>query len=523
MRDAAKAIMREIGVDTGGSNVQFAVDPHSGRQVVIEMNPRVSRSSALASKATGYPIAKVAAKLAVGYTLDEIPNDITGNTPASFEPVIDYCVVKIPRWAFEKFPEADETLTTHMKSVGEAMAIGRTFKEAFQKCVRSMEIQRSGLRARPQRPLAGRGARAARGGRARRVPRAGRARARPVLLGSRQGEAPPDTDESTATSWPIDPHKLEDKLRRPCQGRPYYIRYAFKLGWTVEQVHQLTHIDPWFLEQMAELVEFEGELLSSRTPEAPRTALCRAVARSWCSARGSTATAARSSRTPCRCAEPEGRPVGPGQLLQARRHLRGRVRRGHAVLLLDARVAASWSARAASGSAGSRTSSACGPTPHVVVVGGGPEPHRAGDRVRLLLRARRAGARRMGFRTVMINSNPETVSTDYDTSDLLFFEPLTLEDVLSACLAALGAERGEVRGVIVQFGGQTSAEPGRGPAAGGRRRSSARRPRRSTWPRTATSSSEILNELGLRQPRERHRARPGDRGPHRRGRWAIRF
>jgi len=245
MRDAAIAIMREIGVETGGSNIQFAVHPQTGRMCVIEMNPRVSRSSALASKATGFPIAKIAAKLAVGYTLDEIPNDITKETPACFEPTIDYCVVKIPRWAFEKFPEADETLTTQMKSVGEAMSIGRTFKEALQKGIRSMEIKRFGLGLDGNdKYLAARRAGQA-AGPISAVPEwvgqelvlgVDHSRKVPTLKGRRAGEALPDWREESAQSWPIPSEVLADKLARPCQGRLYYIRYAFKQGWSVEQV-----------------------------------------------------------------------------------------------------------------------------------------------------------------------------------------------------------------------------------------------------------------------------------------------
>src|SRR5204863_1063126 len=262
MRDAAVAVIRESGVEAGGCNIQFAINPDDGEMLVIEMNPRVSRSSALASKATSFPIARIGTKLAVGYTLDEIPNDITGTTPASFEPVLDYCVVKIPRWAFEKFPDANETLTTQMKSVGEAMAIGRTFKEAFQKCIRSMEIQRAGygfdrndrwLRAAHQRYASG-VADAYKSLDHREETSDG------FVLGSRLGEAPADVDESSATHWPIDPQVLRSKLESPCQGRPYYIRYAFKLGWTIDQVHEVTRIDPWFLDQMAQLCEFEAEL-----------------------------------------------------------------------------------------------------------------------------------------------------------------------------------------------------------------------------------------------------------------------
>jgi carbamoyl-phosphate synthase large subunit len=232
MRDASFAVIRAVGVETGGSNIQFAVNPKTGRMVVIEMNPRVSRSSALASKATGFPIAKIAAKLAVGYRLDEIPNDITRETPASFEPTIDYVVVKVPRFAFEKFPDADPTLTTQMKSVGEAMAIGRTFKEALQKCLRSLEIGRYGL----------------------------------------GGDGKP---------WRIDGQLYGDrdllprdllirKLSIPNAERIFFIRHAFRAGFTVEEIHQLTHIDPWFLTQIREIVEFEERLAACRqTAPAP--------------------------------------------------------------------------------------------------------------------------------------------------------------------------------------------------------------------------------------------------------------
>ncbi|MCK6455527.1 MAG: carbamoyl-phosphate synthase large subunit [Phycisphaerae bacterium] len=461
MRDAAKAIMREIGVECGGSNVQFAVDPRSGRQVVIEMNPRVSRSSALASKATGYPIAKVAAKLAVGYTLDEIPNDITKNTPASFEPVIDYVVVKMPRWAFEKFPEADETLTTQMKSVGEAMAIGRTFKEAFQKCVRSMEIQRMGygldkndrwLHAAHKRHDEGE-ADAYLSLRERQSPAPDG-----FVLGSRFGEAPPDVEETSATDWPIRPEVLHDKLARPCQGRPYYIRYAFKLGWTVDQVHQLTGIDPWFLDQAQQLVQFEDMLLSRRAEivngngvgleltdlgvrllteakqlgytnvqlayslKLPLDLLSRFV-ESGADASFrlvDTCAAEFESKTPYYYAshEPPLREVsGAGRSKRIEDELR------------------------------------IANVPHVIVLGGGPNRIGQGIEFDYCCVHASMAAKAMGFGTVMINSNPETVSTDYDTSDVLFFEPLIHEDVLRAVQRV--ARQAEVRGVIVQFGGQT--------------------------------------------------------------------
>ncbi len=222
MRDASFAVIREIGVETGGSNIQFAVNPQNGRMTVIEMNPRVSRSSALASKATGFPIAKIAAKLAVGYTLDEIPNDITRETPASFEPTIDYVVTKIPRFAFEKFPQADPTLTTQMKSVGEAMAIGRTFKESLQKCLRSMEIGRSGL-----------------GG-----------DGKPWRLGDQVYE---DRD-----ILPKD--VITRKLSIPNAERIFFIRHAFRAEFSLEEIHEITQIDPWFLTQIRQIVEVEESL-----------------------------------------------------------------------------------------------------------------------------------------------------------------------------------------------------------------------------------------------------------------------
>ncbi len=255
MRDASIAVIRAVGVETGGSNIQFGVNPVNGDMVVIEMNPRVSRSSALASKATGFPIAKLAAKLAVGYTLDELPNDITKKTVACFEPSIDYVVVKIPRWTFEKFPDADETLTTQMKSVGEAMAIGRTFKEALQKGIRSMEVKRFGLGLDKIDKWWKNETRNAK--------RETRNEESVVkTLGDRGSDMTrKNAEEQAATSWPIPEEKLKRKLAVPSQGRMYYIRYAFKMAWTVEQVFALTKIDPWFLTQMKELVDFEDELV----------------------------------------------------------------------------------------------------------------------------------------------------------------------------------------------------------------------------------------------------------------------
>ncbi len=493
MRDAAKAIMREIGVDTGGSNVQFAVDPKSGRQVVIEMNPRVSRSSALASKATGYPIAKVAAKLAVGYTLDEIPNDITGTTPASFEPAIDYVVVKIPRFAFEKFPEADETLTTQMKSVGEAMAIGRTFKEAFQKCVRSMEIQRAGYGLdRNDRWLL----------EAHRRHAAGEADAfeflseradSHVITGSRQGEAPPDTDESHATHWPIDRVALEDKLRRPCQGRPYYIRYAFKLGWSVEQVHELTRIDPWFLDQMKELVEFESELLGAASTDEGRTLTVLSRSRSLGYSRQQLAHALQQPAMVAGLALDERDPDGSFKLVdtcaaefEARTPYYYSTHEDDTIRVEDGRLVREQESELA-----------VAELPHVVVIGGGP--NRIGQGIEFDYCCVHAAfeAKRLGYRTVMINSNPETVSTDYDTSDLLFFEPLTLEDVVRVLRPI--AAKGVLRGVVVQFGGQTALNLAEGLKHAGA-------PILGTPPESIHLAEDrdefqkILRALGLRQP-----------------------
>jgi carbamoyl-phosphate synthase large subunit len=265
MRDAAIAVIRAVGVETGGSNIQFATDPKTGEMVVVEMNPRVSRSSALASKATGYPIAKIAAKLAVGYTLDELPNYITSTkdrtkwTSACFEPTIDYVVIKIPRWTFEKFPDADETLTTQMKSVGEAMAIGRTFKEALQKGIRSMEVKRFGfgldkydkwLNAQRAGRKSGEGVSPSQS------PLERQARGQDALATDQSDKT--TQGESLDHEWPIPEEKLRRKLAVPSQGRLYYIRYAMKMGWSIDRIHELTNIDPWFLAQMKELTDFEG-------------------------------------------------------------------------------------------------------------------------------------------------------------------------------------------------------------------------------------------------------------------------
>ncbi|MEY5033221.1 MAG: Carbamoyl-phosphate synthase large chain [Planctomycetota bacterium] len=427
MRDAAFAIMRAVGVNCGGSNVQFGIDPKTGEMVVIEMNPRVSRSSALASKATGFPIAKIAAKLAVGYTLDELRNDITGNTSACFEPSIDYVVVKIPRWTFEKFPEADETLTTQMKSVGEAMSIGRTFKEAFQKALRSMEVKRFGLGLdRNDKWLAAR-----------------RASAADLAKGLQVA------DRSTV-EWPIPEDKLTRKLAVPSQGRLFYVRYAFKMGWTIEQVFALTKIDPWFLEEFRHLVAFEDTLCQyARLEDLPRETLFEAK---------------RLGYSDAQLANLYLGSISAETILTVRAH-RKALGIEPVYKLVDT-CAAEFEAV----------------TPYYYstyeapfTIDGKPGPNRIGQGIEFDYCCCQAAfaAENMGFESVMINSNPETVSTDYDTSDLLFFEPLTLEDVLNVIerLNGGGIDRadrsGKVVGAIVQFGGQTPLNLAHGLAKAG--------------------------------------------------------
>jgi carbamoyl-phosphate synthase large subunit len=376
MRDAALAIIREIGVETGGSNIQFAVNPADGRLVVIEMNPRVSRSSALASKATGFPIAKIAAKLAAGYTLDELRNDITRETPASFEPTIDYCVVKIPRWAFEKFPEADQTLTTQMKSVGEVMAIGRTFKEALQKAVRSLEQDRTGLGL--HRP-------------------------------------PPDLET------------LRDRLRVPNADRLFYLAEAMRRGLGREEIAGLTRIDPWFLAQVEELVTFEEAFQAA--PDLSRDTLRHAK---------------RLGFSDRRLAELAGRTED--ELRQARL--------GHGIRATFKVVdtcAAEFVAHTPYlySTYEEEDEAPATARPKVIILGSGP--NRIGQGIEFDYACVHAAfaLREAGVEAIMVNCNPETVSTDYDTSDRLYFEPLTFEDVLNI------VEKERPRGVIVQFGGQT--------------------------------------------------------------------
>ncbi|MGH7689635.1 MAG: carbamoyl-phosphate synthase large subunit, partial [Gemmatimonadaceae bacterium] len=383
MRDAAVAIIREVGVEAGGCNIQFAVNPRDGEMLVIEMNPRVSRSSALASKATGFPIARIGAKLAVGYRLDEIPNDITKTTPASFEPVLDYVVVKIPRFAFEKFPAANPYLTTQMKSVGEAMAIGRTFKEALQKGLRALETGRPGWAVAPR------------------------------LVDDRL----PDDSEAA----------LIGALRQPTPERIYQIKRAFLRGMTVAAVAELTAIDPWFLQQMHELIDAERwyAALGSVGAFEMRYMKRRGFSdRQLAGLRGETEPAVRAHRWALGV-RPSYKMVDTcaGEFPSSTPYLYG---------CYDEETEAPRTGRRS-----------------VVILGSGP--NRIGQGVEFDYCCVRAAMalREQGFETIMINSNPETVSTDFDTSDKLYFEPLTLEDVLEI------VEREQPEGVIVQLGGQT--------------------------------------------------------------------
>ncbi|MCC6426598.1 MAG: carbamoyl-phosphate synthase large subunit [Phycisphaerales bacterium] len=501
MRDAAIAIMRAVGVETGGSNVQFAVNPAPTpradgstpfEMVVVEMNPRVSRSSALASKATGFPIAKIAAKLAIGYTLDELRNDITGTTSACFEPTIDYIVTKMPRWTFEKFPEADETLTTQMKSVGEAMAIGRTLKESLQKVIRSMDVKRFGLGLdRNDKWLA-----------------AMRAVERDQLVLDVSSGAKPGTGSSATglrtadgqpIEWPIALDKLSRKLAVPSQGRLYYIRYAMKMGWSIEKIHELSRIDPFFLDQVAQLVEFEDVLCSySKLTDLPREMLFEAKQLGYSDAQLANLYLGK---------------ITPETILEVRRYRRGLAI--EPVYKLVDTCAAEFDAvtpyyystyergtgHRALGTGGKPGSldasppvpSAQSPMPSaddeiritdrkkVVIIGGGPNRIGQGIEFDYCCVHAAFAARELGFESVMINSNPETVSTDYDTSDLLFFEPLTLEDTLNV-IERLGGVTATshsvtpslrhsvtslVYGTIVQFGGQTPLNLARGLVAAG--------------------------------------------------------
>ena len=421
MRNASLAVLREIGVDTGGSNVQFSINPNDGRMVVIEMNPRVSRSSALASKATGFPIAKVAAKLAVGYTLDELKNDITsGQTPASFEPSIDYVVTKIPRFAFEKFPQADSRLTTQMKSVGEVMAMGRTFQESFQKALRGLEVGVDGMNEKTQ-----------------------------------------------------DREVLERELGAPGPDRIWYVGDAFALGMSVNEVHALTRIDPWFLDQIEEIVKIELEL--------ERTTLTRISAIEMRQLKQKGFSDRRMAKL-LRCSEQEFR---------AYRH-------SHAVRPVYKRVdtcAAEFQTDTAY--LYSTYEEECEANPSnakkIMVLGGGPNRIGQGIEFDYCCVHAAMALREDGYETIMVNCNPETVSTDYDTSDRLYFEPLTLEDVLEI------VEREKPLGVIVQYGGQTPLKLALGLEAAGV-------PIIGTSPDMIDAAEDrerfqkVLQDLGLRQP-----------------------
>jgi carbamoyl-phosphate synthase large subunit len=415
MRDASFAVIREIGVETGGSNIQFAVHPDNGRMVVIEMNPRVSRSSALASKATGFPIAKIAAKLAVGYALDEIRNDITRETPACFEPTIDYCVVKVPRFTFEKFPQADPTLTTQMKSVGEAMAIGRTFKESLQKALRSLEIKRFGL--------IGDGA---------------------------------DKD--------VDLETLRLKLAVPNAERIFYIGQAFAKGASIDEVFDLTKIDKWFLRNVAEIVA-ESQCLKTKT--LLRSKKLGFSDRQLAFANGANEEKVREKRI--------AEKVTP------------------TYRLVDT-CAAEFEAftpyyYSTYGDENERRESG---KRKVMILGGGPNRIGQGIEFDYCCVHAAFALRELGFETIMVNSNPETVSTDYDTSDKLYFEPLTLEDVLNIY------EQEKPEGVVVQFGGQTPLNLADGLKAAGV-------PIFGTQPESIETAEDrklfaaMLDKLGLRQ------------------------
>jgi carbamoyl-phosphate synthase large subunit len=407
MRDAALKIIREIGVETGGSNIQFATDPATGRMIVIEMNPRVSRSSALASKATGFPIAKIAAKLAVGYRLDELRNDITRETPACFEPTIDYVVTKIPRWAFEKFPEADPTLTTQMKSVGETMAIGRTFKESLQKALRGLETGQFGL----------------------------------------------GCDHKDAWGKANQP-PLEDVLRMlatPNAERVWYVRYAYKLGMTTEEIHARTKIDPWFLHNIQDIIAVEDTLRATNLEAVSDDQLWEAKQHGFADRQlaflwdtdDMTVRALRKSRgieAVFKCVD-----TCAAEFEAFTPYYYSTYERPSTACGL---VLAGESASAKPQAAEDETRPADGKD-RIIILGGGPNRIGQGIEFDYCCCHAAFALREAGFETIMVNSNPETVSTDYDTSDHLFFEPLTTEDVLNIC------DRMMPTGLIVQFGGQT--------------------------------------------------------------------
>ncbi|MEN6301312.1 MAG: carbamoyl-phosphate synthase large subunit, partial [Armatimonadia bacterium] len=399
MRDQSIKVIREIGVDTGGSNIQFAVNPRDGRMVVIEMNPRVSRSSALASKATGFPIAKIAAKLAIGYTLDEIRNDITRETPACFEPTIDYVVTKIPRWAFEKFPAADPTLMTQMKSVGEAMSIGRTFKESLQKGIRSLEISRFGLGA----------------------------------------------DGKGSHYDKMEREQLEQKLRIPHPDRLFQLRSAMRAGAGVDELHEITGIDPWFLSHIEDIVNEQDEVVKLR------------------GAKGLQGIDKRYMRHLKRVGFSDVQIATlTGATQDEVRQYRKDLGVTPVVKLVDT-CAAEFEAYTPYFylTYEEEDEFRASEKKNIIILGSGPNRIGQGIEFDYCCVHAAFALEQDGYETIMVNSNPETVSTDYDTSDKLYFEPLTLEDVLNIC------DKEKPHGVIVQFGGQTPLNLAKGLEAAG--------------------------------------------------------
>ena len=386
MRDASLAVIREIGVETGGSNIQFATNPDTGRMIVIEMNPRVSRSSALASKATGFPIAKIAAKLAVGYKLWELNNDITQKTKACFEPTIDYVVTKIPRFTFEKFPEADSTLMTQMKSVGETMAIGRTFKESFQKALRGLEVGSFGFGC--------------------------------------------DSKDLWGTDEQPDRDTIRSKLSIPNSDRPWYLRYALKSGMSVEEVHELTRIDNWFLQHLSGIVEMEN-FLRTKTPESI-SAEEMLQAKQFGFSDRQMATIWDTNEIAVRDLRKSQGVISTFKSVDT------------CAAEFEAYTPYYYSTYESECEAPGKSDKK-----RIMILGGGPNRIGQGIEFDYCCCHASFALRELGIESVMVNSNPETVSTDYDTSDLLFFEPLTVEDVLDIC------DRIQPDGVIVQFGGQT--------------------------------------------------------------------
>jgi carbamoyl-phosphate synthase large subunit len=432
MRNGAIAIMREIGVDTGGSNVQFAINPDDGEMVVIEMNPRVSRSSALASKATGFPIAKIAAKLAVGYTLDEIANDITGETLASFEPTLDYCVVKVPRWTFEKFPETPDFLTTSMKSVGETMAIGRTFKEALQKGLRSLEIGRYGLGADGKDPV---------------------------------------RDPEGKNGLPSQ-SEIQQKLTSPNSQRIFYLRYALLMGIPVRTIYRMTGIDPWFIHQIAQIVDLERQIQNAGIT-LPDTLLKQAKEWGFSDIQLAHLLGASEADIKKRRTTLGLKPV---------------------YKLVDTCAAEFKAATPYYYSTYELENEArVSDRKKVMILGGGPNRIGQGIEFDYCCVHASFALREEGVESIMVNSNPETVSTDYDTSDKLYFEPLTHEDVLHI------VETENPTGVIVQFGGQTPLNLSVGLHAAGV-------PILGTQPESIDRAEDrklfqaMLNKLGLIQP-----------------------